>query len=341
MRVTYVLPRPDLGGGNKVIFQHADLLLGLGEQVTILGQGPAPDWINFRGTYVDASGPAPTLPPQDLVISTFWTTIEVAFSLGVGPVVHFCQGYEGSHSHYLEQRPQIEAAYARPAAALTVTPYLGELLRTRFGKPSRVVPPPRDPRFRPRRRPRRRPHRRPWVAVHGIFRAAVKGVPTALEAISILRRRGIDCRVLRFATDPLTDDERAVLEPDRYLAGVHPEVVARELRDCDLLMMPSQLEEGFGLPLLEAMASKVPAIASRIPSTTFMADGAVPLVPAGDADAFARAAFEILTRPGAWRRARRRGYRAVARFAPGAVAVELAAAVRWAASVTKGEASGA
>ncbi|MEE8523984.1 MAG: glycosyltransferase, partial [Thermoanaerobaculia bacterium] len=313
--------------------------LGQGERVTILGRGPAPDWVAFRGTYIDSSGPVPALPSQDLVISTFWTTIEPAFSLGLGPVAHFCQGYEGSHSHYLEQRSQIEAAYERPGAALTVTPYLGELLRTKFGKPSRVVPPTRDPRFRPR--PRRRPRRRPWVAVPGVFRAAVKGVPTALEAIAILRRRGIECRVLRFSTEPLTDDERAVLDPDRYLAGVHPEVVARELRDCDLLLLPSQPEEGFGLPLLEAMASKVPAIASKIPSTVFMADGAVPLMPVGDAGAFARAALELLTDHGAWRRARRSGYRAVGRFEPETVAVALAEAVRWAASATKGEASGA
>jgi glycosyltransferase involved in cell wall biosynthesis len=88
------------------------------------------------------------------------------------------------------------------------------------------------------------------------------------------------------------------------------------------------------------MASKVPAVASRIPSTEFMADGAVPLVTAGDAAAFARAAGELLTDARAWRRAQRSAYRAAQRFDAGAVGAELAAAVRWAAELTA-EAKGA
>ena len=32
MRITYVLARPELGGGTKVVFQHADLLLDRLEQ---------------------------------------------------------------------------------------------------------------------------------------------------------------------------------------------------------------------------------------------------------------------------------------------------------------------
>lgn len=328
MRITYVLSHPELGGGTKVIFQHADLLIEYGHQVTILGEGPAPRWLSSRGRYLDNRQPRPDLGPQDLVVATFWTTIEPSFALALGPVAHFCQGYEGSHKHYRSHLSGIEAAYCLPCPRLTVTPHLGDLLARQFGSESRLTPPPLDPLFRPVAR--FRPRRRPWVVIPGIFRAEVKGVPTALEAVKRMRKRGLDCRVLRISTDPLTEEERDLLSPERYLAGVRPETVAWELAVCDLLFLPSEPEEGFGLPLLEAMASKVPAVASEIPSTVFMTSGAVKLVPVGESAAFAEAALEMLASASAWRQARRDGYRAARRFAPEVVAGELEDAVRWA-----------
>ncbi len=334
MRITYVLPRPELGGGTKVVFQHADLLLERGHRVTVLGDGPAPGWASFRVPYLD-SRTSPSLPSQDLVVATFWTTVDRVRELALGPPAHFCQGYEGSHKHYRMQLPEIEAAYAHPCPRLTVTPHLAELVKRKFGSRSRVVPPALDPLFRPRAR--RAPRRRPWVAIPGIFGAEVKGVTTAIEAVRTLRRRGLGCRVLRIVTHPMTEEERQLHTPERYLSGVSPEAVAGALRGCDLLFLPSEPEEGFGLPLLEAMASKVPAVASEIPSTVFMTVGvggssgsAARLVPVGDSEAFAAAAWELLTRPRAWRRARQAGYRAAQRFAPDVVGGELEEAVRWA-----------
>lgn len=332
MRITYVLPFPEMNGGNKVIFQHADLLRAAGHEVTVLGESPRPEWAGFDGPYLDLTAGPPRLPAQDLVIATFWTTLAVARRLGAGPVAHFCQGYEGGLVHLAPMLPQIEEAYSWPLPALVTSPYLGDFLRERFGRPSAVAPPPLDPRFRPTRRPRLGPRRRPWIAVPGIFEAEVKGVPTALEAIHRLRARGIGARVLRFTFLPLSDGERALLSPDRYLCGVAPEEIARVLRRCDLLLFPSQPEEGFGLPLLEAMACRVPAVASRIPSAEYIADGAVPLVSPGDAEAFADAAWQLLTDRPAWRRARVLGAKAARRFRPEVVAPLLFEAVRWAAA---------
>ncbi len=43
MRITYVLPYPELNGGNKVIFQHARMLQELGHELTILAEGSKPE----------------------------------------------------------------------------------------------------------------------------------------------------------------------------------------------------------------------------------------------------------------------------------------------------------
>lgn len=330
LRITYVLATPEMNGGHKVAFQHVGLLREAGHEVTVLAEGPRPAWAGFDGAYHDTSAGPPRLPDQDLVIATFWTTLPVARALGAGPLAHFCQGYEGGLVHLAPRLPEIEAAYSWPVPALVVSPHLGDFLRERFGRESAVAPPPLDPRFRPSRLPRLRPRRRPWIAIPGIFEAEVKGVPTALHAVLRLRERGIAARVLRFTFLPLSPEERELLEPDLYLCGAPPEEIARRLRRCDLLVFPSRPEEGFGLPLLEAMASRVPAVASRIPSTVLFAAGAVPLVPPSDVDAFAEAMERLLTDPAAWRSARDLGVEAARAFRPEAVAPRLLAAVEWA-----------
>ncbi|HEX7181302.1 MAG TPA: glycosyltransferase family 4 protein [Thermoanaerobaculia bacterium] len=328
MRIAYVLPYPELNGGNKVIFQHAGLLRDNGDEVTVLGEGPRPDWIDIGGEYQDYSVSPPRLREQDLVIATYWTTLPLARQLGAGPVAHFCQGYEGGLAHLQPLRPRIEEVYSWKVPALTVSPHLADLLRQRFGRESVVVPPPLDPLFRPAWR--LRPRRRPRIAVPGIFEAEVKDVPTALEAVRRLRGQGIACRLLRFSVMPLCEEERALLPADLFLSGVPPREIARALRRCDLLLFASRAEEGFGLPLLEAMASGVPAVASRIPSTADMAEGVAALVPPGDAEAFSAAARELVSNPSAWRRARALGIQAAGRFRPEAVAPRLIEGVRWA-----------
>jgi glycosyltransferase involved in cell wall biosynthesis len=328
VRIAYVLPLPELNGGNKVIFQHIRLLQEQGDEVTVLCEGPKPGWADLDAACVDYTAGPPKVREQDLVIATYWTTLALARRLDLGPLAHFCQGYEGGLVHLRPVLREIEAVYGWKLPTLTVAPHLGELLSERFGRESRVVPPPLDSRFRPAWR--LAPRSRPWIAIPGIFEAEVKGIRTALEAVRRLRASGVPCRVLRYSILPLSPEERALLEPDRYLHGVPPAEIARVLRACDLLLLPSGPEEGFGLPLLEAMAAKVPAVASRIPSTVHMTQGAVALVPPGDAAAFAEAARDLLSSRSAWRRARERGYEASRRFLPAAVAPRLAEAVRWA-----------
>ena len=73
----------------------------------------------------------------------------------------------------------------------------------------------------------------------------------------MLRDRGLDCRVLRVSTIPMCDDERRQYRPDRFLGAVRPEVIARELPDQDLLLMPSEPEEGFGAPAISEMKGQL------------------------------------------------------------------------------------
>lgn len=328
MKLLYLLSFPELNGGNKVVFQHAELLRRLGHEVTIAAEGARPEWVGFGGAYLDRSV-ASVSGRYDLVIATFWSTVRQALDLQVGPVAHFCQGYEGALEHLAPRLAEIEAVYREPLSTLVVSPHLAPFLRERFGREAKIAPPPLDPRFFPEPRPG--PSGFPWIAVPGIYAAPVKGVATALGAIRLLRERGLPARVLRFSILPLGAEEKAQLAPDRYLAVVPPEAIAHEIRHADLLLLPSREGEGFGLPLLEAMASGTPAVASAIPSIRGFATGAAALTPPGDAEAMADAAERLLSDRRAWLRARRAGLAACQRFRPEEVAGIVEGAVAWAA----------
>lgn len=332
MRVTWVLASNELNGGHKVVALHAALLAAHGHEARVVAAGPRPEWFPAELPWHDL-GTAPgaaVVPPQDLVVATFWTTIELAERLALGPVAHYCQGYEGDLQHNAPVLSAIEAAYARPHPLLAVTPHLAGRIAPRFGRAAAVLPPVLDPRFAPRER--QGPATPATVVVPGIFEAPVKDVATALRAAARLRAGGLALRVVRLSILPLGDAERALLPADRFLVGVAPQEVATVFADADLLLFPSRRGEGFGLPLLEAMGAGVPAVATRIPSTEWMTDGVVPLVDEGDDAAMARAAEPLLRDPGAWLEARRRGLVAAARFAPAARAAAIVAALAWAAS---------
>ncbi len=328
MKVAYLLPTTEFGGGIKVAVEHARLLVGRGHEVTVVAPGGEPEWMKPCGAFLEASEAA-GLVEQDLVVATFWTTVQPALELERGPVAHFCQGYEGGLEHLAEQQAAIDDVYALDLPTLVVTPALGERLRQRFGRDFRVVSPPLDPRFRPMFR--WRPRRRPRVFVPGIFEAPVKGVAHALEAVRLMEQAGRACTVVRASFLELSDAEIALREPEVFLRAAPVEGIAAQLRQSDLLLFPSREDEGFGLPLLEAMASKLPAVASSIGSVQYMAPRGVETVPFGDARAMAASAQKVLASPRRWRAMRRLGYEQAQRFRAEKIARDLEEAVGWAA----------
>lgn len=80
-----------------------------------------------------------------------------------------------------------------------------------------------------------------------------------------------------------------------------------------VVLYPS-LEEGFGLPPLEAMACGVPVIASTAPALSENLAGAAELVPADSPDAFAEAILRLLRDEGLRESRRREGLARAAQF---------------------------
>jgi alpha-1,3-rhamnosyl/mannosyltransferase len=79
------------------------------------------------------------------------------------------------------------------------------------------------------------------------------------------------------------------------------------------VLVPS-LYEGFGLPVIEAMACGAPVVCANASSLPEVADDAALLVPVNDADAFAAAIHLVLTQPALAAALRERGLSQARRF---------------------------
>jgi glycosyltransferase involved in cell wall biosynthesis len=117
------------------------------------------------------------------------------------------------------------------------------------------------------------------------------------------RRKGFDVLVEAVASAPpgsfhvVHAGLAATAAPGVRSAGqVSEPVLQRLYRTATVLCFPSRAE-GFGLPVLEAMAAGLPVVASDIPAVREVAGPAAVLVPPGDAEALREALLELLGDP--------------------------------------------
>lgn len=121
-----------------------------------------------------------------------------------------------------------------------------------------------------------------------------KGLPTLLEAMALLHRSGrdIELRVAgstaTYAAPQLPADVRV-----RYLGWIDDAALAKQYADAAVMAYPS-LYEGFGLPILEAMAAGAPVIAADVPVARETGGDAALYVAPGDAQALASAIGSLL-----------------------------------------------
>ena len=112
---------------------------------------------------------------------------------------------------------------------------------------------------------------------------------------------------------------------DDYHRAVPPERMPFAYRASDLFLAATRPEEGFGLPVLEALACGVPCLLSDTVGNREIAGDAATYFKDGDPEALA-AAIPAALSPEARSRARRDGPALVKRFEPSLVAARLESA---------------
>lgn len=130
-----------------------------------------------------------------------------------------------------------------------------------------------------------------------------KNLPTLARAVSSLREAGLDARLrlvgpVRPQGQHDAAEVRRLLGPHVTITGHQDQAaLAREYLDADVLAFPS-LFEGFGIPVLEAMAAGTPVCVSDRAALPEVAGGAGLVVPAQDPRAWAETLRRVQGEPG-------------------------------------------
>ena len=322
LRIAYLLESTALSGGVKVVALQAEALARRGHRVAIVCPEPAPRWFAAGPAHVELSAfrDSRELPQADVRVATFWTTVPPALEGARGPVFHLCQGYEGEHRFYADRHPQIREAYARPTRKLAISDTLARRLELHGYGPVTNVGQAFDSRsFFPG------PDRNgavPYVLLVGPYDADVKGIAVALDGLALWRLRGGAFHLRRVSTHPPAEAERAPGLVDEYHNTLAPDRMPYAYRASDLFIGPSRPEEGFGLPVLEALASGLPCLLSDTPGHREIAGEAAWYFADGDPESLAAALPSMATRE-TRAKARAEGPRVAARYDPASVAEKL------------------
>ncbi len=160
---------------------------------------------------------------------------------------------------------------------------------------------------------------RPYLLMVGTLEPR-KNHARALEALRRLRDEGFPHRLVvaggrGWLFEPVLAQVKALgLHDDVTFAGYVPDADLPPLYSGAAAVLVPSLYEGFGFPVLEAMACGAPVVAAATSSLPEVAGRAALLVPPTDAEALAHAARLLLTQPALADTLRARGPVQAARF---------------------------
>lgn len=345
MKITFLLPYASTAGGVRVVATYATRLQARGHEVHVISQPARPARSTPAQAYfalrrqarialgrpvLSPPGPPTTLlaplgrrhmvldrpgppdpgavPDADIVVATWWKTAEWVADLPPekGAKAYLIQDLEA----FDERDPaRIEATYALPLAPLAVSGYIRDGVVAASGRGD-VIPvtngidtahfdaPPRD-------------RGDPPTVGFLYTRKARKRADLAIAAIEAARTRLPGLRARVFAAKPPDDKlplpdwaEVEVAPPEARIPAIYAA--------CDLWLFTSE-SEGFGLPVLEAMACRTPVLATRAGAAPDLIDGTNGTLLPPDPDAFADEIARLATAPPETWRAMSEAARATAR----------------------------
>jgi len=290
MRITFVLHHAEMSGGTRVVAIHAQQLMERGHDVTVVS-APLPPlgWRDKARSIVrdhrlprePVLGPSHLdggavahrvidryrpitdrdLPDADVVIATWWRTAPWVASLSPakGIKCHLVQHYEDwglGESTVAE----VDAAYRLPLYKICVSRWLAELMRSKFNF-SDVACVSNGVDLEQFHTPARGMQSLPTVGML-YSTQAFKGCRWTIQAVDLARREIGDLQVVAFGNETPADD-LLVPHGTRYYRRPAQDAIRDIYGACDVWLVGSR-SEGFGLPILEAMACRTPVISTPV-----------------------------------------------------------------------------
>lgn len=287
MRVTFVAPHAGYSGGIRVIGMHAEGLKRRGHEVVVVSQPlptlslkdrvrlaikgqKKPEWMSSHGGHLDGTSirhrvldrvrpvTEADVPDADIVIATWWETAEWVWRMpsSKGAKAFFIQGDESDLCKDDATRERLAEAWRLPMTKLAVAGWLVEIGRTRCpGQAIALVPNAVDlARFRAE------PRGKQAVPTVGLIysNAHLKGTDIMLGAYELARKQVPALRLVAFGDSPA---DGGPAWPGDVPFEVRPaqDRIPALYASCDAWLFGTR-REGFGLPILEAMACRTPVI---------------------------------------------------------------------------------
>jgi glycosyltransferase involved in cell wall biosynthesis len=324
MKITFVLPTLALTGGMRVLSMYTEILQKRGHTICIVstppgrptlmqqlrsvirGKGWEPaearrpsyfDRINVESRVLDTYRPVTDsdVPDGDIIMATWWETAEWVSKLSPskGTKVYFLQHYEAFD---YTPKARVDATWRLPMHKIAVAKWLEDKARNEFGNLSVSLVPPTvdtaqfyDPLSRSGQQ--RGKQSVPTVGMYYSL-APWKGCALAIEAFNLAAKKIPNLRLVAFGSGE-TAPPNLLQHNIEYYRIPSQEELKELYSKCDAWLFASETE-GFGLPILEAMACGTPVIGTPAGAAPeLLAGGGGILVKPKDPEDMAKAIEQI------------------------------------------------
>ena len=339
MRITFVLPFAGLQGGVRVVAIYAARLVRRGHTVLVISTPPVISMRSKVKSFVFGRGwrktdPEPSyfeginvehrvlnkvrpvedsdVPDADVVVATYFTTAYGVQQLSPtkGAKAIFIQNYEVEEG---KPNPRLDATWDMPMHKITISKWLVELAREKFG--DTVVS--HVPNSVDLEQFHAAPREKQPVPTVGLLYStfSLKGCRISIKALERMAETMPSLRLVCFGAEQ--PDFRLRLPRFAEFHYRPPQEKLRELyAQCDVWMCGSN-REGFHLPPLEAMACRCPVVSTRVGGPMDIIEEGVNgyLTEVGDVEALAgRVSHVLRLSPEKWRQMSDATYHTATRF---------------------------